>query len=200
MFDWVLSYFGFLGSFLNFWWKLISNFSHWWELPIFIFGFLLSSFFVLFLSWWIVLIFFQLVILFLSYTQRLLKIEIPIVGKHLEKSLKESEERTSRDKELLEKSLRNRVTIIWENRGKNQKQFTSEEFEYVIKVFGLHKEQQELRKTFSDEITFNIQKWSLIEKSLNTRHEMTDDDRVQYQQQYDEGKLETWFRREVRNS
>ena len=165
-----------------------------------LFGFLLSSFFVLFLSWWIVLIFFQLVILVLSYTQRLLKIEIPIVGRHLEKSLKESEERTSRDKELLEKSLRNRVTIIWENRGKNQKQFTSEEFEYVIKVFGLHKEQQELRKTFSDETTFNIQKWSLIEKSLNTRHEMTDDDRVQYQQQYDEGKLETWFKREVRNS
>ena len=138
--------------------------------------------------------------LVLSWIQKVFKIKFPIVGNYLEKSLKESQERISRDQELFEKSLRNRVTIIWENRGKNHNQFTSEEFEYVIKVFGLDKEQQELRKTFSDETTFNIQKWSLIEKSLNTRHEMTDDDRVQYQQQYDEGKLETWFKREVRNS
>ena len=148
MFEWFFSYLGFLKSFFIFWWNLFTNFSHWWEIPLFSFGFLLSTFFVVFFSWWVVIGLYSVLTLVLSWIQKVFKIKFPIVGNYLEKSLKESQERISRDQELFEKSLRNRVTIIWENRGKNHNQFTSEEFEYVIKVFGLDKEQQELRKTF----------------------------------------------------
>lgn len=199
MFEWFFSYLGFLKSFFIFWWNLITNSSHWWEIPLFFFGFLFSTFFVVFISSWVVIGLYSLLTLVLSGIQKVFKIKFPIIGDYLEKSLKESQERISRDQELFEKSLRNRVTVIWENRGKNHNQFTSEEFDYVIKVFGLHKEQQELQKTFSDETTFFIQKRSLIEKSFNTRREISDQDREYLQKQYDDGSLEKWFEREVRN-
>ena len=93
-----------------------------------------------------------------------------------------------------------KVNVIWENRGRTPNPFTSDEFDYVIQVFGLQKEQKKLRKTFSNEMTFSIQKWSLIEKSLKNLNEISDEDREYLQKQYDDGSLERWFKTEVRNS
>ena len=200
MFDWVFSYLGFLESFFIFWWNLITNFSHWWEIPLFTFGFLLSTFFVVSLSCWVVMILYSLLTLVLSGIQRVLKIKFPIIGDYLEKSLTESQERISRDEKLFEKSRQMKVNVIWENRGRTPNPFTSDEFDYVIQVFGLQKEQKKLRKTFSNEMTFSIQKWSLIEKSLKNLNEISDEDREYLQKQYDDGSLERWFKTEVRNS
>ena len=200
MFDWVFSYLGFLESFFIFWWNLITNFSHWWEIPLFTFGFLLSTFFIVSLSCWVVMVLYSLLTLILSGVQRVLKIKFPIIGDHLEKSLTESQNRISRDEKLFEQSLKMKVNVIWENRGRNQIKFTSEEWDYLIKVFKLDKEQKELRKSLSDDLTFNIQKWSLVEESVITRNEMTEEDRNNLQKQYDDGSLERWFKSEVRNS
>ena len=68
-----------------------------------------------------------------------------------------------------------------------------------MKVFNLDNEQKELRKSLSDDFTFHLQKWSLVQESMTTRSEMTDEDRDYLQKQYDDGSLERWFKREVRN-
>ena len=146
------------------------------------------------------MVLYSLLTLILSGVQRVLKIKFPIIGDHLEKSLTESQNRISRDEKLFEQSLKMKVNVIWENRGRNQIKFTSEEWDYLIKVFKLDKEQKELRKSLSDDLTFNIQKWSLVEESVITRNEMTEEDRNNLQKQYDDGSLERWFKSEVRNS
>ena len=86
-----------------------------------------------------------------------------------------------------------------ENRGKKEIKFTSKEFDYLMKVFNLDKEQKEMRKLLPDDLTFNVQKWSLIQEIINTRTEISDEDRDYLQKQYDDGSLERWFKWEVRN-
>ena len=69
-----------------------------------------------------------------------------------------------------------------------------------MKVFNLDKEQQEIRKQLPDELTFPIQKWSLIQEFMTSHTDIPDETREHLQKEYEEGKLETWFKREVRNS
>lgn len=111
----------------------------------------------------------------------------------------ESQERIRRDEKLIEQSRKRKVNIIMENRGKKEIKFTPKEFDYLMKVFNLDKEQKEMRKLLPDDLTFNVQKWSLIQEVINTRTEINDEDRDYLQKQYDDGSLERWFKREVRN-
>lgn len=199
MFDWVFLYFEFLQNFFIFWWDSITNVKHWWVVPLLLFGFILSTFMILGLTWFVVLFFYNVSLLSLFGLQRFFKFNIPIIGNYLETSLKESQERIKRDEQNLDKFHKSNLVIIWENRVKKQIQFSDKEFDFMIKVFKLDKERKELSKILPDESVYEVQKWSLITENLTTSKEMSEEDRDFLQKEYENGNLERWFQNGVNN-
>ena len=95
---------------------------------------------------------------------------------------------------MSEKVKKSQAAIIWRNRTET---FSPEEIDCLIRIFKLDEKREELRKTFPDDIIYAHQKLSLIEEAIETLTTLGENDRQYFQKQYDDGRLEKWFKNEV---
>lgn len=94
-------------SFIGFWMEQILNPQHWYDVPLSLFGLIVTSIFILFFTWFAVLFAYNIMFMMLAYFQRLLKFKFPIIGERLESKLSASQKRAEKYENQIE-SLRTR--------------------------------------------------------------------------------------------
>ena len=91
-------------SFIGFCMELILNPQVWYDVPLSLLGFIVTSFFILFFAWFAVLFAYNLIFMLLAYAQRLLKFKFPIIGERLESKLSASQKRVEQYENQIESS------------------------------------------------------------------------------------------------
>ena len=91
-------------SFIGFWMEQILNPQVWYDVPLSLLGLIVTSFFILFFAWFIVLFAYNLIFMMLAYCQRLLKFKFPIIGERLESELSTSQKRVEQHENQIESS------------------------------------------------------------------------------------------------